>query len=429
MCLSVRRSYALLALTIAPAVADIVYLADGSRLEGTVTDLGEALRVERGPASLTIPKRRVLRLETAPTPEARYAARAAEVASDDADGRVALAAWCQQEGMPDLARDEYKKALAIDPDHEAANRALGRERIDGRWMTHEEAQTARGLAWHEGRWMTVEERDARLALKAADATRRAAHDAILQAIRRAALSSDAAIREAARDHLASFPAADRRRAAVEALSAGEPKVRAVAAETLIPSADATCVVPLVRRSVLDASPDVRRLADDALMRLKDPGTGAAFLDLLQSGNIAAKVRAAEGLAAFPERLAIPSLIAVLDYATEPPAEISLTVAGPGATAPPGPIVIPGGGLTPPPSSPGGRIRPGAPPSVRGLVVPRVVTSVRDSRDPVEQALRDALIRACIRALRACTGQDFGASSTAWKTWWTREAARPSAPGP
>jgi len=411
-----------------PAPADIVHLADGTSIEGTVTDLGDDLRVERGPGAMTIPKRRVLRIEAGPTPEERAVARAATLRPDDLPGRLAFAAWCKEQGLAARARAEVEAVLALDPECEEARRALGHERIDGRWMTFEEAQQSRGLVLHRGRWITVEERDVQAALAQASALRRAALDEIRQLLRRAAVSSDAGLREDARRRLEAFTPDERRPPALEALAADDARVRAAGAAELGRAGDVGSVAPLARRFVLDASAAVRQAASDALLALKDPSAGAAFLALLQSGNLAAKIRAADGLSAFPDRRAVPALVAALTWAIEPLEEISLTTAGPGSVAPPGPIVIPGGTVVRPPPSSAGGVRPGTLPPTRGLVLPRVVTSVRVNRDPAETAAREALAGTCVRALRACSGQDYGRDASAWQGWWVRTGPDGAAAG-
>jgi hypothetical protein len=410
---------ALLAFPFLPAAADVVHLADGTTIEGRVTDLGDDLRVERGPVTMTLPKRRVLRVETAPSDEDRYARQAAALRDDDVAGHLALAAWCRERKLPAPARAEYEKAVALDPGCEEAHRALGHEAVDGRWMTFEEAQQAKGRVRVQGQWITPEERDVRAALDRSSELRRAVHEEIRNLLRRAALSSSPALREDARQRLAAFPPEDARLPALEGLAAGEPAVRAASAGLLATAGDARSVAPLARRAVLDDAAKVRSAAMTALAALKDPAAGAAFLELFQRGNTTARIRAADGLAVFPERRAVPSLLASLEASLQGPPEISLTTGGAGSIPPPGPIVIPGGTVTRPASPPG--TLPGASlPPTRGLVIPRVITSIPVKEDPAVAALRQDLRIACRRALVACTGRDFGDAIDLWKEWWIRE---------
>jgi hypothetical protein len=61
---------------------------------------------------------------------------------------------------------------AVDPNDPEANRVLGLELLDGRWVTEKESFTARGFVQFEGEWMTPVERQAileeRQAIEAAD---------------------------------------------------------------------------------------------------------------------------------------------------------------------------------------------------------------------------------------------------------------------
>ncbi|MFQ5844104.1 MAG: hypothetical protein ACE5JG_03870 [Planctomycetota bacterium] len=92
-------------------------------------------------------------------------------AAGDADAVMALAAWAAGHRFDrKVVRALHERALALDPNHEGANRALGRVLYRGEWMTpaerarrlreEEEAQKrAEGLVRHEGRWVTPEEKE------------------------------------------------------------------------------------------------------------------------------------------------------------------------------------------------------------------------------------------------------------------------------
>jgi hypothetical protein len=412
-----------------PVGADVVHLVGGGTIEGKVTDFGDEVRIQRGSGSMTIPKSRVVRIDCGPTKEDQYAERAKALDAKDVKGHLALAVWCRGAGLSDPARAEYEKVLSVDPDHEEARHALGHEQVDGRWMTFEEAQRTRGLVLYKGRWITVEERDVRVALEAGESIHRAALDQVRQLLQRAALAPDVGQREEARRRLAEFSSEDRRLPCMEALGSSESRVRAAAAASLATASDPPVVAALARRFVYDASPEVRQAASNALTEMKAPTTGAVFLDLFQRGGLGAQIRAAEGLAAFPEPKAVPALIAALAEAMAPPEQISLTTVGPGCDAPPGPIVIPGGRVITPPATPPGRsVRGGTLPPTQGLIIPRVLTSIPIKRSPAEEAARRALAEACVRALKACTGKDHGSDASAWKSWWLRETVRTPASG-
>jgi HEAT repeat protein len=410
-----------------PAAGDTVHLADGTDIEGEVLDLGDVVRIRRGPASITVSKDRVLRITFAPSFESQYAARAAELRPDDAEGHAGLAEWCKARGLSAHARAEYEAAVAADPDHAAARRGLGHERVGDRWLPFEEAQRERGLVLHRGEWVSPEERDLRVALEHREEMRRAAEAEVRRLLRRSG-ASDPAVREEIRRKLDAFEPAERLDPCLDALGHPDPDVRVLACEQLGVAGNAKAVVPLARRFVLDEAKTVRVEAGRALVALDAPGTGGAFLSLFVSGNAPAQRRAAEGLAAYPDRRAVPALADALERALREPPEISLLYAGPGMCAPGGPLVVSGttvilppGQAPPPPAAlPAGAV-PGALPRPRVLAIPRVVTSIRQREDPAVTAAREAYKDAVLDALRACTGEDFGERPDRWRAWWARQA--------
>jgi tetratricopeptide (TPR) repeat protein len=85
--------------------------------------------------------------------------RAAALPSNpDAGSLYELGAWAQRHGLAREARELFDRAILRDPEHEAARRALGFKRFDGRWLTEEETMLAKGFSLFEGRWVTDPER-------------------------------------------------------------------------------------------------------------------------------------------------------------------------------------------------------------------------------------------------------------------------------
>ncbi len=60
-----------------------------------------------------------------------------------ADAQVALAEWCQTQGLAGRAREHFEKAIAIDSDCKAARTALGYERYGTEWRRKGERPAAR----------------------------------------------------------------------------------------------------------------------------------------------------------------------------------------------------------------------------------------------------------------------------------------------
>jgi hypothetical protein len=132
-----------------------------------------------------------------------YRERAARLAPGDVAGWLGLARWAEGRDLLTQAREAYEHVVAVDPENAAANAALGRVRLAGRWVTAEESYRARGYVLFDGAWVTPEERSAALADRAAEAR-----------ARELAAEADARAREA--EARARTAEADARRAEAEA---------------------------------------------------------------------------------------------------------------------------------------------------------------------------------------------------------------------
>jgi hypothetical protein len=151
--------------------------------------------------------------ETVPTRE-EAARRLAAVPDGDALAAFRLALELESTGGPDVARPAYERLVAADPDHLAARRALGYERIDGRWLTGDELRRAKGVPRGDARPRPPTEGERPAGARAPAAARREP-DAALARLRRAA----AALRGASR--------ADRVRAAEDLARLGDRRGVAV----------------------------------------------------------------------------------------------------------------------------------------------------------------------------------------------------------
>jgi hypothetical protein len=143
--------------------ADVVVFRDGRKLEGKIikeTEESLTLRVKYG--EVVVPKRDVSSIERGPTSLEVYKKKTTE-ADNTAKARFELGQWCRQKGLDEEARKEYRKALEIDPTYAPAGRALGYEKVKGKWLSPDDARKARGLVKFEGKWISREDRDGMLA--------------------------------------------------------------------------------------------------------------------------------------------------------------------------------------------------------------------------------------------------------------------------
>lgn len=159
-----------LAATAGPAVADVVHLHGGGRIEGqVVAERPDAIVVEVSAGRLTLPRHRVAKVVLGTSALAGYRARAARLAAGDVQGWLALAAWARANDLLTQERAALEHVLEVDPANAIANRALGHVMVSGRWVTADEGHRARGFVQFEGAWVRPEERQVILEERAARA--------------------------------------------------------------------------------------------------------------------------------------------------------------------------------------------------------------------------------------------------------------------
>ena len=156
-----KRLILVVAVAAAPAFADEVHLKGGGRVTGEIIEqTDEFVTVDIGGGSLTVRASSVVSIERSTSPMQEYRLRAAEIPAGDAEAWRALARWATGNALQSQVDDAYSHLLEILPDDEEANRALGRVRLDGRWVSEEESYRARGFVEFEGEWMTPGEQRA-----------------------------------------------------------------------------------------------------------------------------------------------------------------------------------------------------------------------------------------------------------------------------
>jgi hypothetical protein len=157
----VKRGLAVIALIAAPLLADDVYLRGGGRVTGEIVERSDdAVTVDIGGGTISVRTASIVRIEENVAPSQQYRERAAAISTGDAEAWRELARWARGEALATQASQAWSRVVAVLPDDEEANRALGRVRLDGRWVSEEESYLARGFIEFEGEWMTPGERQA-----------------------------------------------------------------------------------------------------------------------------------------------------------------------------------------------------------------------------------------------------------------------------
>lgn len=182
--MGLKWAIAIIALAAAPLFADDVYLRGGGQITGVIIEqTDESVTVDIGGASISARMSSVVRIEESTSPLQEYRARAEAIPDGDAEAWRELARWATGRTLSSEGLEAYEQVVAILPDDQEANKALGLVQVDGKWITEEENYRARGYVYFEGAWMTPAEQQRivsdRRARKQAD---RKANDAKIQEI-------------------------------------------------------------------------------------------------------------------------------------------------------------------------------------------------------------------------------------------------------
>lgn len=143
-----------LSLFLTPSRADEVTTADGRRLVGVIQNETEdeltVLTCKDGPIRVLISD--IRSRKAGKTAYDDFEAKKGEF-EDTAEGHLKLGNWCRDKGLAWEARLEWRKAVALDPESEAARKALGDRKGKEGWTTFEDQQKAKGLEFFEGKWL------------------------------------------------------------------------------------------------------------------------------------------------------------------------------------------------------------------------------------------------------------------------------------
>jgi len=162
-----------LAAAAAPALADTLFLKNGTVLEGKlVSETGGVYEIKTRFGTQKIPAARVERVERGPSPEEAFEERWKKLAADDRAGALDLWRFAREKKLRQEEALAAERVLQVDPENQEVHEALKHVRFDGKWVTPEEAAQrqkdrdiatakARGLVEYQGKWVTKEEKEAR----------------------------------------------------------------------------------------------------------------------------------------------------------------------------------------------------------------------------------------------------------------------------
>ena len=240
--------------------------------------------------------------------KAAYQERAKKLDTEDATGHYRLGLWCDKKGLPDEARLEFEKVVALDPDHEGARQALGYVRFKARWLSHDEAMKAKGLVRHEGAWMLREEVLAQL-LPASEKKRLAANQAKVRKLLKEMNRGGAKVERIAVKAMEGIPDTAKVAPLAYALRYPTETVRVFAAKELGRIGDRRALQPLIHRSVIDPSATVREVALSAAMAYQDPNLLSPYVKaMVNSKSQPVRINAARAVGGLGDVRGIQYLI-------------------------------------------------------------------------------------------------------------------------
>ncbi len=282
---------------ISAAEADVLTTKDGLVLEGKVEKLENGwYRVTTDKGKVDMAPRSVAAVKYGVSPRAEFLREAASVDTKDAVGQYRLALKASEAGLDDLADAAYRHVIAQNPDHPAARRALGFERLDGKWVESATARRGKGLVLYQGRWMLPAEVEAVTSDKDAPELAVPADEERTRVLIRTLANGSDPLKRAARLALARTSSSLLLKAALDTLYDSNAEVRATSARLLAELGDESALRPLILSGARDREASVRREAVLAADSFGHDHTAMPFIRALYAKNPRIAANGAEALA-------------------------------------------------------------------------------------------------------------------------------------
>ncbi|WP_166823474.1 HEAT repeat domain-containing protein [Thalassoroseus pseudoceratinae] len=396
------------------AFADLIKLNSGGEVRGQfehktkVADLPEVTITTPTGATLIIPQEEIDFVTRRSQAVEEYETRSRRI-PNTVEAHWDLATWCLKNKLPAQRERELERVVELAPDHEDAHRSLGHIQHDGTWMTKEEKFLSQGYVKHDGKWITPQEK---ALLEDAESHDQQDKDWIkkIRQLKGYLLSRPAQSQQALAElKRISDPHA------VPALSyffSDDPNVsmRSLYVGILGQISGPRGVTPLVKQSLFDVAPQIRRAARDAIPEEQYKLAMSLYARELSNGLNTIVCRAGAALEQVGDDQAVPALIGALvtthQYRIQVP-EDSYSFGANGTY---------GGGTQLPPDIEVG-LRTGMfngavvnDPGAAGRPTKTVTVSVNHENPQV------------LSALKKITGKNFGYDERTWALWLQAQQA-------
>ena len=140
--------------------AEVIELKDGSKIEGKITSKsGTEVVVRTEGVEVRVSGDEIKTIDGLPFTydcKAAYELKCAELQPGDVDGHFKLALWCEEHKMQEQMNEQLGCVLAFEPNHEGANKKMGRLFFQDQWRTPDELKKL-GFVKKNGQWLTPDE--------------------------------------------------------------------------------------------------------------------------------------------------------------------------------------------------------------------------------------------------------------------------------
>lgn len=392
--------------------ADTIKLEGGRTIKGQVLDEKSTkdklvIKLLVGNAEVTIDRSQIQEIIVEKSPKEQYD-EVKDQYQQTAEDQFKLAIWCEEHKLPKQRKVHLEKTIELDPHHAQAREKLGYVKRDGKWMTANELKEAKGLVRYNGRYVTPQEKEILEQKKRQDEEEKEWHARVKMWKTWMTGKEESKIR-AGEEKLRSIDDPQAFEAVVGHLGKEKDEsLRVLMCDILenLPSEQAT--IELVKRCIIDVSPNVRYAATDNLVKREDPQAVRTLIGVLKSEHNTVVVRAAEALGSIGDVSAVPALIDALvtkhKQVITRQAGGSFSGTGTPAIIDYEPVVAPGVVA----------FRPVVGYQAQGFGISQPSQEVVTV--PVENAeVREALVE--------ITKEDFGFNQAAWRTWLTSQKKR------
>ncbi len=128
------------------AIADVIHMKDGRKLEGEITEEAEEyIKLKMKYGSMTIQRSKIEKIEKGASKTEEFKTRFAAVNRKDTKALFKLAEWCKNQNLLEERRGVLRAVLEADPTNAKAGKLLGYE-MDGQGHWHDPKEASKGAA-------------------------------------------------------------------------------------------------------------------------------------------------------------------------------------------------------------------------------------------------------------------------------------------